>query len=82
MNNDLISPSHYRMRSGWNPAVFIMRGPLTDKKIASYERRGFYSPELREARRQLRDKKNRQILSPKRDGNFMTMPDGRLIYTS
>ena len=67
------------IRSSWNEARLSVRKRLTDRKIAEYERRGFYSEEYREARRELWAKQaaKRQSL---RNGNFVER-DGRLIYS-
>ena len=47
---------------------------LTDKRIAHYEKLGWYSPEFRAARKALMDR-NRV-----RTGNFTAESDGRLVY--
>jgi hypothetical protein len=48
---------------------------LTDRKIEEYIKRGFYSEEFRQARRDLRNRRGR------RDGNFLVFPDGRRVYS-
>jgi len=59
----------------------MVRRPLTDKKIASYESRGFYSPEFREARRELMARKAAKAAKyQQRQGNFIKI-DGRLVYS-
>lgn len=55
----------------------IIGQPLTDKRIAHYEARGYYSAEFREARRQHMAKKSKV----RRAGNFMTLEDGRMVYS-
>lgn len=73
--------NRHRLRSGWNPSAFLIGKPLTDKKIAEYERRGYYSAELREARAELqRRKKAKRELREHRSGEFIKR-DGRLIYS-
>ena len=64
--------AHYR--TGW-PSVGFMRGPLTDRKIAKYQKLGYYSAEFREARKELQARKR------KRKGNFVESEDGRLVYS-
>jgi hypothetical protein len=63
-----------RVRPGWNSAALLRKGYLTDKKIDAYVKRGFYSEDFREFRRQRMQKKSR------RDGNFLRADSGRLIY--
>ena len=63
------------VRSGWNVTAMLIRGRLTDKKIAAYERRGWYSAEYRSARRELMEKKK-----VRREGNF-SLREGRMIYS-
>lgn len=66
------------VRSGWNDSLFLFLGPLTDKKIAEYERKGHYSNAYRTARREVWAK--RQQAREKREGGFVRR-DGRLIYS-
>lgn len=62
------------IRSRW---VANPRGkPLTDRRIEFYKKRGFYSAELRQARKELQDRKRM-----KRLGNFITAADGRQVYS-
>jgi hypothetical protein len=65
------------IRSSWNEARVLMRGPLTDKKISQYARRGYYSTDLKEARKTLADMRAKR--RAKRSGNF-DLIDGRMIY--
>jgi len=65
------------VRSAWRESLFMRRGKLTDKKIARYERLGFYSAEYRTARKALMDRKARQRTA--RVGNFDLVGD-RMIY--
>lgn len=65
------------IRSGWNVAALIMRGPLTDRKIDAYAKRGYYADDFRAARRELWEKK--AAARSKREGNFERQ-DGRLIF--
>lgn len=62
-----------RVRSGWNEGLLLMHGPLTDRKIAKYEKEGWYSDEFRQARREKMARKS------SRNGNFIVR-DGSLIY--
>jgi hypothetical protein len=59
--------------------MMIMKGPLTDKAIARYEKQGFYRPDAIAARADYRRKqaaKKKQWTPP----NFRRADDGRLIY--
>lgn len=62
------------IRSTWNSGNLTRGKYLTDRKIETYQAEGHYSPELREARKALREKK------AKRTGNFIEV-EGRLIYS-
>lgn len=68
--------NHHHIRSSWNPTRLLMRGPLTDKKIEKYAKRGWYSEEFREARRGLMQRK-----ALKRDGAFFIRSDGSKVYS-
>lgn len=61
-------------RSGWNVNMMVRKGPLTDKAIAAYEKRGFYDQDYKDARNRLIHKKSA------RKGNFLER-DGRIIYS-
>lgn len=65
------------IRSAWKESAMMRRGKLTDRKIAQYERKGFYSPEYRLARKELMERKSKKQLA--RSGNF-DLVDGRLIF--
>lgn len=65
------------IRSAWMELVLMRRGKLTNRKIAQYERKGFYSPEYRLARKELMERKKKKRLD--RTGNF-DLVEGRLIY--
>lgn len=54
----------------------LVRGPLTDRKIARYIKLGFYSSEFRAARKVIQARKVR-----KRSGNLVYAEDGRAIYS-
>lgn len=54
----------------------IMRGPLTDKRLARYIKLGYYTPEAQLARREWRQK-----AKTRRRGDFVEMEDGRLVYS-
>jgi hypothetical protein len=66
------------IRSSWNTVRMLMRGPLTDRKIEQYEKRGYYSAEFREARREMWQRQ--QAKRMRRDGNFLLREDGSRIY--
>ena len=66
------------IRSGWNPQAILMGKPLSDRKIAEYQKRGWYSAEYRAACRDLMVKKKAKQLE--RDGSFIK-DGGRLIYS-
>ena len=76
MSDDFRAPQA-RMRSSWSETKLVMRGPLTDRKIAQYEKRGWYSAEFKAARRE----RMMQRQSVKRDGNWLRMEDGRTVYS-
>jgi hypothetical protein len=65
------------IRSGWNEARVLQRGTLTDRKITKYVESGWYSAELKEARKTLAQM--RAAKRSKRIGNFDQV-DGRMIY--
>lgn len=67
--------AHYHT-SRWAGCCYT--GRLTDKKIAKYQREGYYSPEFKAARREIM--KNREFKRRMRQGNFDEVEDGRLIY--
>ncbi len=55
----------------------LIRGPLTDKKIAKYQKQGWYSEAFKEARRELMNKKRSGKL--RREGSFVRDGD-RMLY--
>jgi hypothetical protein len=67
------------IRSGWNEGLMILKGPLTDKAIEKYKKLGYYSKEMRDARRELQARKAAKRM--KREGNFLVANDGRLIFS-
>jgi hypothetical protein len=71
------------MRSSWNETRMLLRGPLTDKQIEKYEKKGWYSPEFKEARRELMAQKTSRHneRNARRDGNFLLFKDGSKIYS-
>lgn len=78
---DFLFDNSRRLRSGWNEAAFLLGKPLTDRKIAEYERRGYYSAAFREARAELlRRKRATHEARIKRIGPFIEH-EGRLIYS-
>jgi hypothetical protein len=71
--NDNTSPFHARIKTG--AALENVVGELlTDRKISTYENKGYYQPEARKARLE-RSKKGK-----KNKSNFIER-DGRLIYS-
>lgn len=46
-----------RLHSSWNPAKLVRRGPLTDKKIAKYERESWHDEDFKQARLERMNKK-------------------------
>jgi hypothetical protein len=64
-----------KMKSSWRSFGHI-KGELTDRKIAKYEKAGFYSPEATLERRVLQAQK----AARKRHGNFVES-GGRFIYS-
>lgn len=77
MKDDFRAP-HSHIRSSWNAARILARGPLTDRAIEKYRAAGWYSPELKQARRDLNEK--RRLKQAVRSGNFIS-DNGRLIYS-
>ncbi len=69
--------SHARFGNGWNEQRLVVKGELTDKKMAKYEAQGFYSEAFRPARREIWQNKQAKQLA--REGNFNSL-DGRLVY--
>ena len=67
-----------RIRSGWSTMTAIRGKQLTDARIAYYQRRGWYSAEVRDARAQLQKRKADRVA--KREGPF-ALVDGRMIYS-
>lgn len=68
------------IRSGW-PRAFVGKR-LTDKKIAKYEKLGYYDPAWQQARRELWKSRaeKRKTLQERREGNFINR-DGKLIFS-
>lgn len=64
-----------RLPPSWNEARMILRGRLTDKKVAQYAKMGFYSLEYRKLRKERMEKKAKT-----RTSNFVEN-SGRLIYS-
>ncbi len=77
MSNERVS-----IRSGWNESLMILKGRLTDRLIQRYQKMGFYSEEMRQARRDRQEKKKaRRMKAMQRDGNFLVGRDGERIYS-
>ncbi len=72
------NPYHAKkVKPAWNENRLLRRGKLTDKAIKKYMQLGYYSAELREARKELQRKK--QARRDKREGNF-DVREGRMIF--
>lgn len=58
----------------------ILKGPLTDRAIAGYQKRGYYSKEMREKRLEIQRRKwaKRGYL---REGQFLVDKNGNKIYS-
>lgn len=71
-----------QIRIGWNVTRMLRRGPLTDRQIEKYRREGWYSSELKEARREMlaRREARRSGGGPVREGNFVRV-EGKLVYS-
>lgn len=65
------------MRGGWNLSRMLVRKKLTDRKIEQYRKKGWYSEEFRQSRRELIEKKASKNM--RREGSFLN-DKGRLIY--
>jgi hypothetical protein len=70
------------IRSGWNESLMILKGPLTDRAIARYQKLGWYSEEMRAARRKRQDEKAaKRKARMKRVGNFLIDALGNQVYS-
>jgi hypothetical protein len=70
------------IRSAWNESLMILKGPLTDRAIDRYQRQGWYSAEMKQARKERQEKKEaRRARAQKREGAFLVMNDGRKVYS-
>lgn len=70
-----------RIRPSWNCEAMLIRGPLTDRKIEQYRKRGFYSEELKATRRDFQAKKKaKREARDKSNQNFIER-DGRLVFS-
>lgn len=67
------------IRSGWNESLMILKGPLTDRKIQKYQKEGWYSPEMKQKRRERQEKKAAR--RARREGNFIVDKMGSAIYS-
>lgn len=67
-----------RLGSTWNVGKLVRGAKLTDKRISFYAKRGWYSAEFRNARRELM--RGKQARQSKREGSFLN-DGGRLIYS-
>ena len=66
-----------RFKTRW-PTTASVGKPLTDRKISEYQRRGFYSQEYRDARREHWRRKEGKHAT--RSGNFLIHSDGTLVF--
>lgn len=80
MSQRWIHPIHTRVKSS-KAFDNVVLGPLSDKKIAEYERAGWYSADAKRARLDRAEKKFKQQKRDPREGNFVLSEDGRLIYS-
>jgi hypothetical protein len=71
-------PQHARI-GGQNYDRFLIRGKLTDKKIAAYRASGRYA-EGKATRREIAEMRRAAKASSRREGNFEIQGDGRLVY--
>lgn len=69
-----------RIRPSWNCEAMLIRGELTDRKIDRYIKQGFYSEELKTARRELQAKRKAQREARDQQNQNFIQSDGRLIY--
>lgn len=75
------SPFHVRRYKAPGCYENIVGKPLTDRRISHYEANGWYSAEMRAARKEIAAKRKMdKIKKAKRSGNFDIADDGRLIY--
>lgn len=68
------------VRSAWNAEKLLRRGKLTDAQIARYERKGWYDPDFKEARRAMMARRKARRDEGQREGNYVRR-DGRLVYS-
>lgn len=73
--NEIIAPNA-RIRSGWNVGHMLRGKKLTDRKIAQYEKLGYYSAEFKRMRREVQERKRDRS----REGSFDINESGRMIY--
>jgi hypothetical protein len=68
------------IRSAWNESMFILKGPLTDRAISRYQKRGVYSQEMRAKRREIQERKwaKKGYI---REGQFLVDKNGNKIYS-
>jgi hypothetical protein len=74
--NDLTSPSHVRRYSTPRCYDNIVGKLLTDRRIAYYQKRGWYDADAKAARKERAEKR---LKKQNRTGNFK-LEEGRLIY--
>lgn len=75
-----MDPSVHFQKQNWEK--ILITGPLTDQKIAKYQKRGYYTAEFRAARKELMVKKAAKRKQwHERNDNFRIADDGRLIYS-
>ena len=77
-NSDWTCPAHYKRYKAPRCYDNIVGKPLTDRRIAHYENRGWYGAEAKQARKE-RAEKRFQKQTRKEPGNFQVV-GGRLIY--
>jgi hypothetical protein len=67
-----------RIRSAWNSVLMCRGKPLTDARIAHYQKLGHYSLAVKAARREAWEKKRQERV--RKDGNFVRAEGGRLLF--
>ena len=66
------------IRSGWRADVVLRGKRFTDARIAYYQRRGYYSQEVWDFRRELAERREKK--RAKREGNFL-ITEGHAVYS-
>lgn len=75
-HGDPIEYQLQRVPCSFKEQKLILRGPLTDRKIKSYAKQGYFTQEFNDQRKEYWAKKRGQR---RREGNF-DIVEGRLVY--